>query len=106
MSSINQEVGKRLRRRRTLLGLSLQKVANACSICCQQVQKYESGAASMSVGRLVQLSQALNVPPSYFTDGLGAADLARAPVSCLQSSTSKTEAALHQWSARPNARAG
>ncbi|MGF1545201.1 MAG: helix-turn-helix domain-containing protein [Parvularculaceae bacterium] len=67
---IDLHVGQRLRQRRRLLGLTQQKLAEAVSIRFQQIQKYESGANRISASRLWNLSQALQVPVSYFFEGL------------------------------------
>lgn len=62
--------GKRLRRRRRLLGLTQQQLAEILGIRFQQIQKYECGANRMTAGRLFELSVALNVPTDYFFEGL------------------------------------
>ena len=67
---IDLHLGKRLRRRRRLLGLTQQQVAEGVGIRCQQIQKYECGANRISAARLWQLAQVLDVPVSYFYDGL------------------------------------
>lgn len=72
--SIDMHLGKRLRRRRRLLGLTQQQLAGACGVRFQQIQKYECGANRISAARLWQLSEALEVPVGYFYDGLSDAD--------------------------------
>lgn len=67
---IDLHVGKRLRQRRRLLGLTQQKLADAVSIRFQQIQKYESGANRISASRLWSLAKAMQVPVSYFFEGL------------------------------------
>jgi transcriptional regulator with XRE-family HTH domain len=67
---IDLHIGKRLRRRRRLLGLTQQQVAEGVGIRFQQIQKYECGANRISAARLWQLAQVLEVPVSYFYDGL------------------------------------
>lgn len=69
-SDIDLHLGKRLRRRRRLLGLTQQQLAGACGVRFQQIQKYECGANRISAARLWQLSEALEVPIGYFYDGL------------------------------------
>lgn len=68
--SIDAHVGKRLRLRRTLMGLSQQSVAKAVGITFQQVQKYEKGANAMNATRLYEFAQFMNVPVAYFFDGI------------------------------------
>ena len=69
-SEIDLYVGKRLRRRRRLLGLTQQALAEQVGIRFQQIQKYECGANRVSAARLFELSEALSVPVQYFYEGL------------------------------------
>ena len=69
-NDIDTHLGKRLRRRRRLLGLTQQQLAAAVGVRFQQIQKYECGANRISAARLWQLSEALEVPVGYFYDGL------------------------------------
>jgi transcriptional regulator with XRE-family HTH domain len=68
---IDEHLGRRLRRRRRLLGLTQQQLAAACGVRFQQIQKYECAANRMSAARLYQLAQVLEVPVSYFFEGVG-----------------------------------
>jgi len=72
-NDIDVHLGKRLRRRRRLLGMTQQQLAGACGVRFQQIQKYECGANRISAARLWQLSEALEVPVGYFYDGLSEA---------------------------------
>jgi transcriptional regulator with XRE-family HTH domain len=67
---IDLHIGKRLRRRRRLLGLTQQQLAGAVGVRFQQIQKYECGANKVSASRLWRLAEALEVPVAYFYDGL------------------------------------
>ena len=67
---IDLHVGRRLRQRRRVLGLTQQKLADEVSIRFQQIQKYESGANRISASRLYALALALDVPVAYFFEGL------------------------------------
>mgnify|MGYP000518504175 CR=1 FL=1 len=69
-SDIDLHVGRRLRRRRRLLGLTQQSLAEQVGIRFQQIQKYECGANRVSAARLFELSEALSVPVQYFYEGL------------------------------------
>ena len=69
-SDIDLHLGRRLRRRRRLLGLTQQQLAVQVGIRFQQIQKYECGANRISAARLWQLAEALETPVSYFYDGL------------------------------------
>ncbi len=64
--SFNTHLGKRLRMRRLSLGLTQTKVANAINVTFQQIQKYEKGTNGVSSSRLMQLSNFLKVPITYF----------------------------------------
>lgn len=63
---IDVHVGQRIRQRRTLLGLSQEKLGEAIGLTFQQVQKYERGANRVSSSRLFDLSEILGVTVSYF----------------------------------------
>ena len=67
---VDIHVGKRVRLRRTLLGISQEKLGKAINLTFQQVQKYERGTNRIGSSRLYQLSQVLNIPVSYFFDDL------------------------------------
>src|SRR5476651_1520856 len=67
---IDTHVGKRLRLRRTMMGLSQEGVAKAVGITFQQVQKYEKGTNAMNSNRLYEFAQFMHVPVAYFFDGL------------------------------------
>jgi transcriptional regulator with XRE-family HTH domain len=69
---IDVHIGRRLRRRRRLMGLTQQELAGSCGVRFQQIQKYECGANRISAARLWRLSEALQVPVNYFYDGLSA----------------------------------
>jgi len=73
-NDIDLHLGKRLRRRRRLLGLTQQQLADAVGVRFQQIQKYECGANRISAARLWRLSEALEVPVGYFYDGLSATE--------------------------------
>lgn len=67
---VDVHVGTRLRQRRTLLGMSQEKLAAAFGVSFQQIQKYERGANRVSASRLHQLTRILNVPVGYFFEGM------------------------------------
>ena len=56
--------------RRTLMGMSQEKVAEALGLTFQQLQKYEKGANRVSASRLHELSQILDFPQSFFFEEL------------------------------------
>ncbi len=67
-------VGKKLRLRRKLLGLSQEVVASAVGVTFQQVQKYERGVNRISASRLSEFADVLKVPIIYFFEGLNQSD--------------------------------
>ena len=67
---IDVHVGSRVRLRRTLLGMSQEKLGDAIGLTFQQVQKYERGANRVGASRLFELSRVLDVPVSFFFDEL------------------------------------
>jgi transcriptional regulator with XRE-family HTH domain len=64
--NFNNHLGKKIRMRRLSLGLTQTKVAQAINVTFQQIQKYEKGTNGVSSSRLMQLSQFLKVPITYF----------------------------------------
>lgn len=63
-------VGGKLRARRTMIGMSQESLGQAVGVTFQQIQKYERGTNRIVVSRLYQFGKALNVPLTYFFDGL------------------------------------
>ena len=70
VTDIDIAIGKRLRRRRIQLGLSQHDVASVAGVRFQQIQKYECGANRVSAARLYRIAGALEVPVTYFFEGL------------------------------------
>lgn len=68
---IDVHVGFRIRQRRTLLGMSQTKLAEAIGLTFQQVQKYERGANRVGSSRMFQIARALDVPIAYFFEEMG-----------------------------------
>lgn len=70
---VDVHVGKRIRHRRWLIGMTQQQLAERVGIKFQQIQKYETGANRVSASRLWDISDALEVPVSFFFEGLDGA---------------------------------
>jgi transcriptional regulator with XRE-family HTH domain len=68
--SIDVIVGRRLRTRRRLLGVTQMELARACGVTFQQIQKYESASRRLSANMLYKLACALDVEIGYFFVGL------------------------------------
>ncbi|KUJ76970.1 Cro/Cl family transcriptional regulator [Ruegeria marisrubri] len=67
---VDVHVGKRVRHRRWLIGMTQQQLAEQVGIKFQQIQKYETGANRISASRLWDIAEALDVPVSFFFEGL------------------------------------
>jgi transcriptional regulator with XRE-family HTH domain len=67
---VDVHVGSRVRLRRTLLGMSQERLGDAIGLTFQQVQKYERGANRIGASRLYDLSRVLDVPVSFFFDDI------------------------------------
>jgi transcriptional regulator with XRE-family HTH domain len=59
---IDVHLGRRIRQRRTLLGMTQEKLAEAIGLTFQQEQKYERGGKRVSSSRLFDLTRILDVP--------------------------------------------
>ena len=90
---VDIHVGRRVRLRRTLLGISQQCLGSEVGLTFQQIQKYERGANRIGASRLYEFSRILDVPVSFFFDdmpgdievpvlpaGAGMGDRAQAPL--------------------------
>jgi len=78
-AAIDNHVGSRIRERRIMLGLTQQQLAEMVGVTYQQAHKYERGINRVSAGRLYQIAEVLNVPITYFYEGLGMAAARPAP---------------------------
>ena len=63
---VDVHIGKRIRMRREILGLSQAKLAAMLGLTFQQVQKYERGMNRIGGSRLWDISQTLGVDISFF----------------------------------------
>jgi transcriptional regulator with XRE-family HTH domain len=79
MNQFAQIIGRRLRMRRRLLGLTQGAVGEACGLSFQQIHKYENGLMMISASRLWKLSGVLGVPVTYFFEGLPSGPSAATP---------------------------
>lgn len=67
---VDIHVGKKIRHRRWLLGVTQQQLAEKVGIKFQQIQKYETGANRVSASRLWDIAEALEVDVSFFFAGM------------------------------------
>lgn len=70
---VDEHVGKRIRQRRWLIGMTQQKLAEMVGIKFQQIQKYETGANRVSASRLWDIGEAMGVSVGFFFEGLDGA---------------------------------
>ncbi len=63
---IDLHVGSRLKLRRTMMGMTQEKLGDALGVTFQQVQKYEKGANRIGASRLQEIARILDVPVSFF----------------------------------------
>jgi transcriptional regulator with XRE-family HTH domain len=67
---VDEYIGRRLLCRRRALGLTQDQLGAAIGVRLQQIQRYECGANKVFASRLWQLAEALDVPITYFFEGL------------------------------------
>ena len=68
--AVDVHVGQRVRQRRWMVGMTQQQLAERVGIKFQQIQKYETGANRISASRLWSIAAALDVPVSFFFEGV------------------------------------
>lgn len=74
---VDAHVGKRIRHRRWMVGMTQQQLADQVGIKFQQIQKYETGMNRVSASRLWDIAEALGVQIAFFFEGLGDAQAAQ-----------------------------
>jgi transcriptional regulator with XRE-family HTH domain len=65
---VDVHVGRRLKLRRTLVGMSQERLGELLGVTFQQIQKYERGANRMGSSRLFAIGRILNTPIAWFFD--------------------------------------
>lgn len=68
--TVDIHVGKRVRHRRWMLGMTQQQLAEKVGIKFQQIQKYETGMNRISASRLWDIADAMRVPVGFFFEGI------------------------------------
>jgi transcriptional regulator with XRE-family HTH domain len=84
ITDVDARIGARIRARRIVLGMSQTELGRSSGVTFQQIQKYEKGTNRISVSRLHQIADTLDVPIGFFFEGVpgrnavrkGSADLA------------------------------
>ncbi len=76
---IDVHVGKRVRHRRWMLGMTQQQLGERVGIKFQQIQKYETGMNRISASRLWDIAQAMDTSISFYFEGIDGAETAEHP---------------------------
>lgn len=67
---VDAHVGKRIRHRRWMIGMTQQQLADKVGIKFQQIQKYETGMNRVSASRLWDIADTMGVTIAFFFEGL------------------------------------
>lgn len=86
---VDAHVGKRIRHRRWMIGMTQQQLADKVGIKFQQIQKYETGMNRVSASRLWDIADTLGVNIGFFFEGIDDNHEARGPVEGISSPTRK-----------------
>ena len=78
-NAVEKHVGRRVRLRRTLLGMSQEQLGDELNITFQPIRKYERGANRVSASRLWDISQILDAPIGYFFDEMSETAIGSSP---------------------------
>lgn len=70
VSSVDIHVGRRVRAARLALRVSQEKLADGVGVSFQQIQKYEKGVNRIGTGRLHAIAKLLQLPVTYFFEGI------------------------------------
>ena len=71
---VDIHVGKRVRQRRWMIGMTQQQLADKVGIKFQQIQKYETGMNRVSASRLWDIAEAMDVAVAFFFEGIESAE--------------------------------
>jgi transcriptional regulator with XRE-family HTH domain len=88
---VDRHVGSRVRMQRMLVGMSQEKLGEACGITFQQIQKYEKGMNRMGASRLHQIARILQVPVEFFYEGAPSGPDSDGPINIDRSSRTMTD---------------
>jgi transcriptional regulator with XRE-family HTH domain len=69
-ASVDVHVGQRMRQRRWMMGMTQQQLGDLVGVKFEQIQKYEAGAIHIGAGRMWDVAAAMEVPMSYFFEGI------------------------------------
>jgi transcriptional regulator with XRE-family HTH domain len=74
--ALNEHIGRKLRFRRRLLGLTQAQVGGQLGVRFQQVQKWECGVNRMSAAQLYLVAERLEISICFFFEGYARAEAA------------------------------
>jgi len=93
---VDIHVGSRVRLRRTMLGMSQEKLGDAVGLTFQQIQKYERGANRIGSSRLYQFSHILSVPVAFFFEDMPSEALSSSSKSLASGMSDNDQSGLDQ----------
>jgi transcriptional regulator with XRE-family HTH domain len=67
---VDIHVGRKIRQRRWMVGMTQQQLGDQVGIHYQQIQKYETGANRISASRMWDIAATMEVPVSLFFEGI------------------------------------
>ncbi len=67
---VDLHVGRKIRQRRCLAGMTMQQLGDQVGIHFQQIQRYETGANRISASRMWDIAATMEVPVSLFFEGI------------------------------------
>jgi transcriptional regulator with XRE-family HTH domain len=70
VTAIDRHIGHRLRACRMMLRLNQSELGKAIGVTFQQLQKYEKGSNRVSASTLQKLAVTMEVPITYFFEGV------------------------------------
>jgi transcriptional regulator with XRE-family HTH domain len=98
---VDLHVGKRMRHRRWMLGITQPQLAERIGITFQQVQKYEAGMNRVSASRLWDIAEAMEVDVRFFFEGLKGAEGATSAEAAVSAENREEVELLRSYNAIP-----
>ncbi|MEM6761333.1 MAG: helix-turn-helix transcriptional regulator [Pseudomonadota bacterium] len=74
---IDVHVGSRLKLRRTMMGMTQEKLGDQLGVTFQQIQKYEKGTNRIGASRLQEISEILDAPVAFFFEDASPIEMPR-----------------------------
>lgn len=72
---LNKKIGKNLKFYRLFKGFTQRQLAKSLNLTFQQIQKYEKGTNRLSLSKLFDICEVLNIDIHQFIDGVKNADI-------------------------------